>query len=835
MESSQSSPRLIQGLVGEIKGEILSASSFDNLHSSVSPSAYDTAWVAIVPDPKRPSCSAFGDCLDWVIDNQREEGFWGEVDGHGQPTIDALPSTLACMLALKTWNVGDEQIAKGLAFINASSEKLLKEKYNNFPRSFSIVFPAMLERVQKIGLKIVFSGELEGIVTNIFYSRQLIFDREKLVDKYHYPPLISYLEALPSTYNAGKEEILDHVSEDGSLFQSPSATAAAFMATGNETCINYLQSLLQRCTKGVPAMFPVDGELIKLCMVNQLQRLGLACHFVEEIEQVLKQAYRNYMIESTGPSLNPAQLYKDSLAFRLLRMHGYSVSPWRFCRFLLEDDMMAHIEKNSESFSSVMFNVYRATDLMFTGEYELEEARSFSMKLLEKSLSSMNNSHHDLVMLPNFRLIEHDLSVPWMARLDHLDHRIWIEENEVHTLWTGKASFYRLFCLHNEKLMQLAIENYCFRQSIYRSELEELKRWSKEWGLTEMGFGREKTLYCYFAVAASSSSLPMNYDVRMIVAKSAIIITVADDFFDTEGSHNELIALTRAIRRWDGNGLSGHGKIIFAILDHLVSNIAVRHLTQHGDDITKNLQDMWYETFHSWLIETTRSCCGHIPTIDEYLETGMTSIAVHTMVLPASCFLRPRLPNDKLKPAQYESITRFLMVITRLLNDMQSYQKEEEDGKINPVLIYLKENPEADIEDSIGYIKEIVDEKKKEFLEHVLMDGLSDLPKPCKHFHLSCLKVFQMFFNSSNKYDSKTQMIPDIQKAIYLPLGVQTSQLPLHKTSSLRKIVVTSAACGAIKRYRNGRGFAIHTAPWVAPRHVSRKMFFPSGIRLRPA
>ena len=31
-----------------------------------------------------------------------------------------------------------------------------------------------------------------------------------------------------------------------------------------------------------------------------------------------------------------------------------------------------------------MLNVYRATDLMFPGEYELEEARSFSRKVLEK-------------------------------------------------------------------------------------------------------------------------------------------------------------------------------------------------------------------------------------------------------------------------------------------------------------------------------------------------------------------------------------------------------------------------------------------------------------------
>lgn len=64
-----------------------------------------------------------------------------------------------------------------------------------------------------------------------------------------------------------------------------------------------------------------------------------------------------------------------------------------------------------------------------------------------------------------------------------------------------------------------------------------------------MGFGREKTAYCYFAVAASCS-LPHDSDVRMIVAKSAIIITVTDDFFDMKGSLSELRSFTEAVRRY---------------------------------------------------------------------------------------------------------------------------------------------------------------------------------------------------------------------------------------------------------------------------------------------
>jgi hypothetical protein len=36
----------------------------------------------------------------------------------------------------------------------------------------------------------------------------------------------------------------------------------------------------------------MDEELINLCMVDHVQRLGLAEYFGEEIEQILKQVYR---------------------------------------------------------------------------------------------------------------------------------------------------------------------------------------------------------------------------------------------------------------------------------------------------------------------------------------------------------------------------------------------------------------------------------------------------------------------------------------------------------------------------------------------------------------
>ena len=87
---------------------------------------------------------------------------------------------------------------------------------------------------------------------------------------------------------------------------------------------------------------------------------------------------------------------------------------------------------------------------------------------------------------------------------------------------------------------------------------------------------------------------------------------------------------------------------------------------------------------------------------------------------------------------------------------------------MNFVLLYLKENPDANIEDSINFVQLLLGQLKKEFLQHVL-DELCDLPEPSRRLHLGCLKVFHMFFNSSNRYDSDTDMLHDIQKALVVP------------------------------------------------------------------
>ncbi|CAA7029667.1 unnamed protein product [Microthlaspi erraticum] len=692
----------LYALAEEIKRETFELDKFNiNPFSFVSPSAYDTAWLAMIEDLNTPK-PMFRGCLDWILSNQNVvEGQWGtHVDGNGDE--ETLTSTLACVLALRKWNIGSLLVHKGKRYIEKNTERIIGRynKKGSCPRWLVLMFTGLLELAQQRGLHLFFSARAKQIINNLFFQRQDILDREKLFDVgFNRQPLLAYLEVLPSKlYAEIQKDIVEKLNQqDGSLFQSPSATAAAFMLTHNKKSLAYLQSLVKRCPHGVPQIYPLNEELIKLSMVNIMDNYGLGEYFGEEIDHFLHETYK-------------------------------------------------------------------ATDLMFPGECELEEAREFSRKLLEK------NGFINEKMVPSFH-IKHEMSTPWMARLKHLDHRMWIEDKDSNAFSIGKASLIRIY---SHKLTHLASRNFELRQAVYRREMEDLVKWVKKWGLNDIGFGREKTTYCYFA-SSSSTSLPFESatNVRTLMAKSGILITVADDFFDEEGSVDELEALTKAVLRWEGEELKGYGKIIFRALDDIVKETAETCRKQHGSDVTDHLRNIWRETFESWLCEAEWSKKGHVPSMEEYLRNGMISIAAHTIVLPISCLIESSFPQHKLKPGNYDNLTTLLMTITRLLNDLQSYQKEQEQGKINSVLVHMRSHCSLEIEDSISYIQKIIDSKRREFVEHALMDEFSDLPKPCKDIHMSFCKVYEMFFNKKNRYDSDTEMLQDIKKALYEPINIR--------------------------------------------------------------
>ncbi|KAK8482282.1 hypothetical protein V6N12_001549, partial [Hibiscus sabdariffa] len=120
----------------------------------LSVSSRDTAWVAMVPSPTSPHNPCFPACLNWLLDNQLPDGSWGPCRRpHPMLTKDTLSSTLACVLALRRWGIGEEQMTKGLLFIESHSGSVSDENQLT-PIGFDIIFSGMVEYAKDLNLNL---------------------------------------------------------------------------------------------------------------------------------------------------------------------------------------------------------------------------------------------------------------------------------------------------------------------------------------------------------------------------------------------------------------------------------------------------------------------------------------------------------------------------------------------------------------------------------------------------------------------------------------------------------------------------------------------------------
>ncbi|KAK1397770.1 Ent-kaur-16-ene synthase protein [Heracleum sosnowskyi] len=235
-------------------------SLFNKVELSVS--TYDTAWVAMVPSPHHSQAPCFSRCVDWILDNQLSDGSWGLPQQSIRLIKDDLSSTLACILALKRWGVGEEQINRGSNFLELNFGSSTDENQHS-PTGFDIIFPGMLE-----------------------YS-----DNQS-------PQSEAYLayvsEGMGNLQNW--DLVMKFQRKNGSFFNSPSTTAASLCHTQNSGCLNYLCHVLEKFRDAVPTVYPLD-IYARLCMVDSLEKLGIDRHFWLEIRTMLDETYHSWLLD----------------------------------------------------------------------------------------------------------------------------------------------------------------------------------------------------------------------------------------------------------------------------------------------------------------------------------------------------------------------------------------------------------------------------------------------------------------------------------------------------------------------------------------------------------
>ncbi|BAT17203.1 Os12g0491500 [Oryza sativa Japonica Group] len=180
------------------------------------------------------------------------------------------------------------------------------------------------------------------------------------------------------------DEVMAYQRKNGSLFNSPSTTAAAAIYSFNDSALNYLDSFTNKFGGPVPAMYP-QNIYSQLCTVDALERTGISRIFVCEIRDILDRTYRCWLHNEEDVMLD---IPTCAMAFRLLRTHGYDIT----------SDEMAHFCKQSSFDDSIhgylddtktLLELYRTSQLRFSREdLILENIGNWSAKQLKQQLSS---------------------------------------------------------------------------------------------------------------------------------------------------------------------------------------------------------------------------------------------------------------------------------------------------------------------------------------------------------------------------------------------------------------------------------------------------------------
>nr|QWD59163.1 ent-copalyl diphosphate synthase [Aconitum carmichaelii] len=555
----------------------------------ISISAYDTAWVALVKDIDGNDGPQFPSSLQWIVDNQLSDGSWGDEDIYS--AHDRILNTLGCIVALKTWNVHPEKCENGLAFIHQNINKLEDESIEHMPIGFEVAFPSLIEIARKIGLEIPVDSPA---VQEIYEQRNLKLTKIPM-DMVHMVPT-TLLHSLEGMEGLDWGKLIKLQSSDGSMLFSPSSTAFALMNTKNEKCLQYLTKPVEKFNGGVPNVYPVD-LFENVWAVDRLERLGVSRYFTSEIKSCIDYVVRYWTENGIAWARNSSvrDIDDTAMGFRLLRLHGHDVSP----------DVFKHFEKGGEFFCFAgqstqavtgLFNLYRATQVMFPGEIILERAKSFAYKFLRQKQAANELLDKWIITKDLPGEVGYALDVPWYASLPRIETRFYLEQyGGKDDVWIGKT-LYRMGNVNNDTYLDFAKLDYNNCQAVHQKEWKNIQKWYTECNLGEFGVTGSTLLKNYF-IAAASIFEPERSSERLAWTKTVILVKAVSSYLKSSSDKqnklfiNNFINTKVTMRNSNGKWNTKESKLIHTLVGTL------NNLTE--DTERKNAPR---EYFEKWLL-----------------------------------------------------------------------------------------------------------------------------------------------------------------------------------------------------------------------------------------
>nr|UZM18092.1 ent-copalyl diphosphate synthase [Gymnaconitum gymnandrum] len=571
-------------LIEDVKKRLLSMGD-----GEISISAYDTAWVALVENIHGFGGPQFPSSLEWIINNQLHDGSWGD-----EPIFsahDRILNTLACVIALKTWKIHPAKCEEGLSYIRQNMNMLEDESIEHMPIGFELVFPSLIEMARNLDLDIPYDS---SAVQEIYAQMDLKLKKIPM-DVAHVVPT-TLLHSLEGMQGLDWEKLMKLQASNGSFLFSPASTAFALMNTKDEKCLQYLNKAVEQFNGGVPNVYPVD-LFEHLWAVDRLERLGVSRYFESEIKDCMDYVAKYWTKSGIAwaRNSNVCDIDDTAMGFRLLRIHGYNVSPDVFRNFKKGNDFVCFAGQSTQAVTG-LYNLYRATQVSFPGETVLEDCRKFAYKFLREKQASNQILDKWIITKDLPGEVGYALDFPWSASLPRIETRVYLEqyggENDV---WIGKT-LYRMSYVNNNTYLNVAKLDFNNCQAVHQIEWDNIQKWYLECNLGEFGVTDATLLRTYF-VATASIFEPERSSERLAWTKIALLLeAISSHFKDQTKEHRRAFVIdfidNKVISRNSNYSNTKASNLVHALVGTL-KDISVTN--------GRGIQNALLDTFEKWL------------------------------------------------------------------------------------------------------------------------------------------------------------------------------------------------------------------------------------------
>ncbi|XP_075107768.1 cis-abienol synthase, chloroplastic-like [Nicotiana tabacum] len=731
----------------------------------ISPSCYDTAWVAMVPSRDEPKQPCFAQCLDWILENQREDGSWGLSPTHSLLVKDSLSSTLACLLALSKWSVGHKLVQRGLDYIGRQSWSI-DNKGQISAGGFDIIFPSMIKYARELNLNVPLD---QNLVNVLFQKQDSAMERNDLMECKTNPEYY-YAEGLGELCQW--EELMTYQKKNGSLFNSPATTSAALVFhCHDEKCLGYINSILKQHKDWVPTIYPTTIPT-RLQMVDTLQKLGVDRHFEAEIRTVLDETYRLW-------EQKDEEVFSDvaycAMAFRLLRMYNYKVSSEELARFIGQEHFINSLNAQCTSHEDAILELHQASQLAFDEkDHILDEISTWTEAFLQQEL--LEDSNLDRMSQNE---VEHALR-NFSATLERAENRRYIESYDVNMFKFSKTA-YRSPNIYNMDFTLFSMHDFNLCQTVHQQDIQELKRWYEDCKLDQLGIS-PKYIYTSYMPMSSLFFGPEFSDARSVFAKYVLLTTPLDDFFDELASQEELLNLIELVKGWNRHSTIGYVservEILFLAIYKTFNEFAAKAEIMQGRCVKDQIFDLFLDVLNCMMREVEWWREEKTPSVEEYLSIACVTIAVKAILFTTQYVLGPKLSEEVIKSAELGEICKCTTMVCRLLNDTQTYKKEKEERSSNIVNILVTQSEgTVSEEEAVEEVKEMLEKNRRKLLRMVLhKKESSQLPQVCKDLFWNTSKVAHILYSNGNEFRSPEGLKSNINALFYKPVDLSPTQ-----------------------------------------------------------